>query len=78
MTLRSFGIVAVVGEERPHELVEGGGSQLATTQGVIAVTVAVRETRIVSATSPKNSPARRIRRSPIDVCDTPATPDSST
>ena len=31
-------------------------SQLATTHGVIAVTVAVRGTRIVSATSPKNSP----------------------
>ena len=53
-------------------------SQLATTQGVIAVTVAVRGTFITSATSPKNSPARRIRRSPIDCCETPATPESKT
>ena len=49
-------------------------SQLATTHGVIAVTVAVRGTCIVSATSPKNSPARRICRSPIADCETPATP----
>ena len=35
-------------------------SQLATTHGVIAVTVAVRGTCIVSATSPNDSPGRRI------------------
>ena len=46
--------------------------------GVIAMTVAVRETCIVGATSPKNSPARRMLRAPIDVCDTVATPETST
>ena len=63
---------------RAHELVERRFSQLATTQGVIAVTVAVRGTRIVRATSPKNSPALRIRRSPSADCETPATPERRT
>ena len=65
---------AVVGEQRADELVEVASSQLATTHGVIAVTVAVRGTFMVSATSPKNSPAFRMRRSPSADCETPATP----
>ena len=57
--------VAVVGEQRPHELVERRLVAAARRRtGVIAVTVAVRGTCMVSATSPKNSPALRMRRSP--------------
>ena len=68
---------AVVGEDQPHELVEGGRVAVATTHGVIAVTVAVRGTPIAGATS-QGSPRRIVPRSPSEVWDTLATPERST
>jgi hypothetical protein len=63
--LRGSSRTSLIGEQGPQQLVEGLLVAARHHEGMTARTDAVRGILIASATSPKVSPGRSMRRSPI-------------